>query len=210
LIPRPHPPFQGRKTPLNRQAVGSFGRQAIERLQASGQDRPIPVEACRALRNLLLSFEKEMAPASGDSRFEVPPSWKALVQWEAQSVTSPNRQFRVLWTPSFAGAHLLILDAQGKKVVYSAIEGYNYSPVWSPDGRSCAYLRYRDGETEIWNVPLGDRSPKRLGAKKIDCLAILMWNADGKAVRLRLPGDNSESVFALNGSEPAVQATSRQ
>jgi serine/threonine-protein kinase len=52
----------------------------------------------------------------------------------------------------------------GAGTVLTDSAGINHSPVWSPDGRSIYYVSDRDGPTDIYRIPAGDRrtTPERL------------------------------------------------
>ncbi|MCC6444161.1 MAG: PD40 domain-containing protein [Armatimonadetes bacterium] len=204
LIPKANPLFAQRKSRINRRLAGDFARQSIEKLLREGESRPVPVEACRALRNLLSEFTAEalQVSASPGRKPEIPPAWKSLLRWDGQTILSPDRQIRVIWMPSFAGAHFAILDTKAGKVTHSAVEGCNYSPVWSPDGRSCAYLRFQNGTTEVWVVSRSDWKARKIGENETDAVASLAWEADGKAVRLRLPGESRETTYSSSGDRP--------
>ena len=53
-------------------------------------------------------------------------------------------------------------------------------PVWSPDGRRIAYIRYSPGQCSIMAVDPGDGSESRLGACSDAAYADLDWSNDGR------------------------------
>ena len=95
--------------------------------------------------------------------------------WVAYTVTTPdmdgNRNASNIWVVGVAGGASMQLTQSGK----------DSSPVWSPDGKTLAFLSSRDGASEVYVLPMDGGE-----AHKITKLAtgadIVKWSPDGKTI----------------------------
>src|SRR5262245_13395628 len=84
----------------------------------------------------------------------VQPSWSPhglrIAYWAA---SLPSGQ-RVIWTIPVAG---------GKATPVTEGESVDWNPIWSPDGRHLYFASDRSGVTNLWRVPIDERSGQVLG-----------------------------------------------
>lgn len=67
---------------------------------------------------------------------------------------------------------------------------------WSPDGRSLHYLRdTQGGVTNVWSLPLDDKSPKQLTDFKTEQIYSFAWSPDGKQLVLARGTTTSDVVL---------------
>lgn len=88
-----------------------------------------------------------------------------------------------------AGAHARLVDTGGELIREDIpnLRGVRMAsgwpatilPLWSPDGRSLAYLRCEDGVTQIWRVGLDDGRSAAMTHETVD-IDRFAWSADGR------------------------------
>jgi Tol biopolymer transport system component len=115
-----------------------------------GVDNPLVRRQMSQIYRINLATSQRRLVHEGDA---VQPSWSPhgfrIAYWGA----SPSGQ-RLIWT----------LPAGGGEVV-QVTEGtsVDWNPVWSPDGRYLYFASDRSGITNLWRVPVDERSGRVLG-----------------------------------------------
>src|SRR5256886_17638452 len=94
-------------------------------------------------------------------------------KWVAYTVSTPdmdaNRGISNIWVVSTAGGAAMQLTQSG----------YDSSPVWSPDGKTLAFLSSRSGESQVyllWMVGGEAHALTQLSTRA----GMAEWSADGK------------------------------
>jgi dipeptidyl aminopeptidase/acylaminoacyl peptidase len=96
-------------------------------------------------------------------------------KWVAYTVTIPdleaNRNASNIWLIATAGGEAIQLTRSGRDT----------SPVWSPDGKTLAFLSSRSGEAQIYLLPMagGEARPLTQISTGVD---IAKWSPDGKTL----------------------------
>jgi len=87
-----------------------------------------------------------------------------------------NRNASNIWMAPTAGGAALQLTQSG----------HDSSPVWSPDGKTLAFLSSRGGESQVYLLSTegGEAHPLTKLSAGAD---IVKWSPDGKMMRLLLP-----------------------
>ncbi|MES1210884.1 MAG: hypothetical protein ABUL63_00990, partial [Acidobacteriota bacterium] len=114
------------------------------------------VETPQIRRHASEIFRVELA--SGRRRLVHPgdavqPAWSPHGLRIAYWGLSPSGQ-RVVWTLPAGG---------GEAVPVTAGRSVDWNPVWSPDGRSLYFASDRSGITNLWRLPIDERSGRVLG-----------------------------------------------
>ena len=74
--------------------------------------------------------------------------------------------------------YLVSVDGGAARQMTSA-KGANNTPRWMPDGRSLAFISTRDGEAQIWTMPVGGGEPHRVSSISTG-VSDLQISPDGK------------------------------
>jgi dipeptidyl aminopeptidase/acylaminoacyl peptidase len=94
----------------------------------------------------------------------------------------PSGQRRNIWIYDFSGRSLRQFTASTKS---------DSRPRWSPDGRSLAFISNRDGESQIYLIPLDGGEAKALTDSKTG-IQSFEWAPDGKRMALETTAPKSE------------------
>ena len=96
-------------------------------------------------------------------------------KWVAYSVTVPdmeaNRNASNIWLVPAAGGEAMQLTQSGK----------DSSPVWSPDGKTIAFLSARSGDSQVYLLSMEGGEPKPL-TKLSTGADLAIWSPDGKTI----------------------------
>jgi Tol biopolymer transport system component len=128
----------------------------------------------------------------------VQPSWSPhgfrIAYWE----TSPSGR-RVIWTLPAGG---------GEAVQVTAGTSVDWNPVWSPDGRSLYFASDRSGITNLWRVPMDERSGRVLGEPEpvttSGQASMFSLSRDGR--RIVYAGDETRTILEKVGFDPTSGA----
>jgi len=96
-------------------------------------------------------------------------------KWVAYTVSTPdmeaNRSNSNIWTvPTGGGAELQLTQS-----------GHDSSPVWSPDGKTLAFLSARDGNSQVYLLPMDGGEARELTHLSTGA-DLVKWSPDGKTI----------------------------
>lgn len=126
----------------------------------------------------------------------VQPSWSPNNFRVAYWGLMPSGR-RVIWTvPADGGEARQVTD--GKSI--------DWNPVWSPDGRHLYFASDRSGITNLWRVPIDERSGRVLGepepvTKSGQASMLLSLSRDGR--HIAYTSDETRTILEKVGFEPA-------
>src|SRR6266571_3832998 len=96
-------------------------------------------------------------------------------KWVAYAVATPdmdaNRNASNIWVVAMTGGAALQLTQSG----------HDSSPVWSPDGKMVAFLSSRNGESQVYLLPMEGGEAHAL-TKLSTGADIVKWSPDGKKI----------------------------
>lgn len=95
-----------------------------------------------------------------------------------------------------------------KEIVFADYDGFgpravtrngsiNLMPAWSPDGRSLAYLSYRNGYPDLFRAFPFERRPDQTLAAFSGINSSPAWSPDGRSLALTLSKDGNPEVYVL-------------
>ncbi len=130
---------------------------------------------------------------SGDA---VQPSWSPRGFRIAYWGISPSGQ-RVIWTVPASG---------GEAVQVTAGTSVDWNPVWSPDGRYLYFASDRSGVTNLWRLPIDERSGRVLGRPEPvttsgQASMLLSLSRDGR--HILFTSDETRTVLEKSAFDPA-------
>ena len=118
-------------------------------------------------------------------------------KWVAYTVSTPdmdaNRGVSNIWVTSTAGGAAMQLTQSG----------HDSSPVWSPDGKTLAFLSSRAGESQVYLLSMQGGEAHAL-AKLSTGADMVKWSPDGKTIAFTssvYPDCVSRSAAALNNDD---------
>ncbi len=93
--------------------------------------------------------------------------------------------FTVTWfdkeeNTSDTGIYIVPIDG-GEAWKFTESEGSDYSPCWSPDGKSLAFVSDREGTPQIWTIPSDGGEARRITDIPTGASSPL-WSPDGKTI----------------------------
>jgi dipeptidyl aminopeptidase/acylaminoacyl peptidase len=96
-------------------------------------------------------------------------------KWVAYTVATPdmdaNRNASNIWLAATKGGEAIQLTQSGK----------DSSPVWSPDGKTIAFLSARSGESQVYFLSMEGGEPQKF-TKLSTGVDIVKWSPDGKTI----------------------------
>jgi eukaryotic-like serine/threonine-protein kinase len=165
---------------------------ATDRVENPRVRRGIPSKIYR----VRLDTRKPQLVHEGDA---VQPSWSPNGLRIAYWGVSPSGE-RVIWTIPAAG---------GEAVQVTKGESTDWDPVWSPDGRYLYFASDGRGVTNLWRVPIDERSglagePEAVTTSAVASM-LLSFSQDGK--RIVYSSDDSRTIFEKIAFDRASGAT---
>lgn len=118
----------------------------------------------------------------------VQPSWSPQGSRIAYLERLSSGQ-RVIWTIPVGG---------GEPVKVTAGESVDWNPVWSPDGRYLYFASDRSGVTNLWRVPIDERSGSVQGEPE-------PVNTSGQASMLSISRDGRSIVYAADETRTVLE-----
>lgn len=172
------------------------GREIL--FATEGIDNPLVRQHKSQIYRVNLETTQQRLAHEGDA---VQPSWSPqglrIAYW---GVVSPSSQ-RVIWTIPADG---------GEAVQVTAGEFVDWNPVWSPDGRYLYFTSDRSGVTNLWRLPIDERSGRVLGEPEPvttsgQASMLLSLSRDGK--RIVYASDETRTILEKVAFEPASGVT---
>ena len=131
----------------------------------------------RVTTDTKISFLAEKTPLMKQVTFYLSlllPSLFIMNAWSAGTVSFTSDQAGNL--------DIYIIDTNGENLInLTNHPADDYSPTWSPDGRSMAYVSERDGNPEIYVMDLNTKEQRRLTEHKATDIDPA-WYPDGRAI----------------------------
>jgi Tol biopolymer transport system component len=119
----------------------------------------------------------------------VQPSWSPHGDRIAYWGLSPSGQ-RVIWTSPAGG---------GTAVQVTAGTSVDWNPVWSPDGRFLYFASDRSGVTNLWRLPVDERSGRVLGEP------VPVTTSGQSNLQLSLSRDGKRIVYASDETKTILE-----
>lgn len=126
------------------------------------------------------------------------------LQWPGNPALSPDGQWVVYERTVMRKqeddyeTHLILADAKGtvRRTLTSA-GSRNAAAVWSPDGRTLAFLSNRAYGTQLWLLPVADGGEARRLTKFVRGIDTVVWAPDGSALYgiVSAPADGDVEVY---------------
>lgn len=85
----------------------------------------------------------------------------------------------------------------------------NLSPVWAPDGRSLAFLSYRNGYPDLFRAFPYERRPEQTLAAFSGINSSPGWSPDGRSLALTLSKDGNPEIYVLTLATGAFRRLTR-
>jgi len=85
----------------------------------------------------------------------------------------------------------------------------NLSPVWAPDGRSLAFLSYRNGYPDLFRAFPYERRPDQTLAAFSGINSSPAWSPDGRSLALTLSKDGNPEIYVLTLATGAFRRLTR-
>lgn len=107
-----------------------------------------------------------------------------------------------------------------KEIVFADYDGFaprpvtrngsiNLTPVWAPDGRSLAFLSYRNGYPDLFRGFPYERRPEQTLAAFSGINSSPSWSPDGRLLALTLSKDGNPEVYVLTLATGAFRRLTR-
>lgn len=153
---------------------------------------------CFSLFLLVATFDAASAQDANKSQKPVTPEALLSIKRVAEIEFSPDgtRVALVVTEPAKGDKrqrHIWLFDSGNgalRQLTYSAKA--ETSPKWSPDGKTLAFLANRDGNQQIYSLPLsgGEAEPLTKGKRNINKF---IWSQNGKQIAFLAPDAKSEA-----------------
>jgi dipeptidyl aminopeptidase/acylaminoacyl peptidase len=157
-----------------------FAARATAQAPASG---PLQVRDVLAIREFADRVQVDLSP---DGKF-VAFTLKSPVRGAAKDGT---RYFSASGVSgAFRGTDVLVTEVLAAKTTNLTDRGSNWSPTWSPDGRTLAFFSDRDGQARIWLWERARRQLRRLTADPVRPyfgFEGIRWSPNSRRVAVKL------------------------
>ena len=140
----------------------------------------------------LAKVEQEIGPrVYFESRVEEGPVQARLIRWPQQSPDGRRLVFSAL-----SKLYVMDLPSGQPRRLTTATVG-EFAPVWSPDGRSVAYVTWAPEGGHIWTVAVDGGVPRQL-TRRAAFYSDLAWTPDGQRIVL-VSGARRERIEGVAG-----------
>jgi Tol biopolymer transport system component/imidazolonepropionase-like amidohydrolase len=171
-------------TPDGKELVTTLGGKIARIDIASGKTTIIPFQA---------RVEQEIGPrVYFETRVDEGPVKARLIRWAQQSPDGRRLVFSAL-------SRIYVMDlptGQPKRLTTNTVG--EFAPVWSPDGRSIAFVTWAPEGGHIWKIAADGGTPQQL-TKRAAFYSDLAWTPDGQRLvvvsgvtRERIEGESGE------------------
>jgi len=171
-------------TPDGKELVTTLGGKIARIEIGSGKTTIIPFQA---------RVEQEIGPrVYFETKVDEGPVKARLIRWAQQSPDGKRLAFSAL-------SRIYVMDlptGQPKRLTTSAVG--EFAPVWSPDGRSIAFVTWAPEGGHLWKIAADGGTPQQL-TKRAAFYSDLAWTPDGQRLvvvsgvtRERIEGESGE------------------
>ncbi len=171
-------------TPDGKELVTTIGGKIARIDIASGKTTIVPFQA---------KVEQEIGPrVYFETRIDEGPVKARLIRWAQQSPDGRRLVFSAL-------SRIYVMDlpsGQPRRLTSNTVG--EFAPVWSPDGRSIAFVTWTPEGGHIWKVAADGGAPQQL-SRRAAFYSDLAWTPDGErlvvvsgAARERIEGESAE------------------
>ena len=162
-----------------------------------GVDTPLIRRHSSQIYRVSLATGRRRLVHKGDA---VQPSWSPHGLRIAYWGISPSGQ-RMIWTVPAGG---------GEAVQVTAGTSVDWNPVWSPDGRHLYFASDRSGVTNLWRLPIDERSGRVSGEPEPvttsgQASTLLSLSRDGR--QITYSSDETRTILEKIAFEPTSGAT---
>jgi Tol biopolymer transport system component len=173
-------------TPDGKELVTTINGKIFRVNVASGKATNIPFTA---------KVEQEIGPrAYFESKVDEGPVKARLIRWARQSPDGRRLAFSAL-----SKLYVMDLPSATPRRLTNAQVG-EFAPVWSPDGRSIAYVTWTPEGGHIWKIAADGGAPQQL-SRRAAFYSELAWTPDGERIvvvsgasRERIEGEGGEGM----------------
>ena len=144
---------------------------------------PLQVRDVLAIREFADRVQVDLSP---DGKF-VAFTLKSPVRGAAKDGTRYFSNTGV--SGAFRGTDILVTEVLTAKTTNLTDRGSNWSPTWSPDGRTLAFFSDRDGQARVWLWDRARRQLRRLSADPVRTyfgFEGIRWSPNGRRVAVKL------------------------
>jgi Tol biopolymer transport system component len=156
-----------------------------------GVDNPLIRRHTSQIYRVDLATGQRRLAHKGDA---VQPNWSPQGFRIAYWGISPSGK-RMIWTVPAGG---------GEAVQVTAGTSVDWNPVWSPDGRYLYFASDRSGVTNLWRLPIDERSGRPLGQPELvptsGQASMFSLSRDGR--RIVYVGDETRTILEKVGFDP--------
>src|SRR5216684_3570535 len=118
-------------------------------------------------------------------------------KWVAYTVSTPDME------ANRGASNIWVVPTTGRAAMQLTQSGHDSSPVWSPDGKTLAFLSSRNGDSEVYLLSMEGGESHAL-TKLSTGADMVKWSPDGKTIAFTSsvhPDCVSRSAAALNNDD---------
>jgi len=100
-------------------------------------------------------------------------------------------------TSAASPSDIWIYDLERRTLTRMTFEGFNYQPIWTPDGRWVTFTSNREGKYGLYRVPADKSGPPELLLTADDFTEPASWTPDGKTLLYSQRKDGKVQIWSL-------------